>query len=109
MSNIRSHASAKSAQSGAAPGVLDPKREGEKMNRLILKFMRHLDSNCRQSVAERARRMNTNHQQVEHLHSKLKVVTLPLFLQWCLSHGINAGDLMSQIQTMAEQQQRPRH
>jgi len=86
MSKKLDPASAKGARVDAMPEDLDPKKVGEQMNALALRFMRGIDAGCGQRTAQRARAMHSSFQQADHLHKKLKVVTLSMFVQWTLSH-----------------------
>ena len=108
MSTPRGPKSVKGARAVGIPGDLDPKRAGEAMNDLMLKLMREIDDRCGQSDAERARRMNTTHQQVERVRKRIKVITLPLMIQWMVSHGMTPGDLINELWVLVQKQTRLR-
>lgn len=65
-----------------------------------------MDDASGQSDADRARRMNTFRQQVEHLHKDLKVITLPTMIQWCVSHDLLPEDETRDLWTDAVRRSR---
>ena len=101
MSKKRVPARAVRTRAEAVPGPPDPKRLGEVINDRMLCRMRQVDVASGQSDAERARRMNTSRQQVEHLHKDVKVVTLSTMIQWCASHDLRPEDEIRDLWTDA--------
>lgn len=71
---------------------------GDEMNALVLAFMRRKDVTAGQPGAWLAGQCGMSRQRAHHLHKKLKVVTIPMLVQWCNGRGLSAAKMLDALE-----------
>ena len=73
--------------------------DGEEMNALVLAFMRRKDAVTARPEARLAADCGVTRQRLHHLHKELKVVTIPLLVQWCNGRSLRASKVLDALET----------
>lgn len=68
---------------------------GMKVNDLILEHIRQKDAASGLTPAQQEAQSGITRQRLDHLHNRLKVLSVPMLVDWCLSQNCRAGDLLN--------------
>ena len=97
MSKKRVPARAVRTRTEAVPEPLDPRQTGCRVNDLALSNIRDAEDRRDLSDAHLARKLNTSAQQVARLRRTVKVLTVPMLIQWCVGRGVEPGSLIKEL------------
>ena len=82
---------------------LDPKAMGEWVNELTLDYIRGAEDVRGLRDARLSKKLNTSRQQIARLRKTIKVLTLPLLIQWCVGRRIDPGNLITDMMKHARE------
>ena len=98
--NAKRRRSAPAGGGEALQGGKKPRRiaGGDEMNALVLAFMRRKDAQEPRPEARQAARCGVTRQRLHHLHTGLKVVTLPMLVHWCNGRNLRASRVLEALE-----------